>query len=151
MEVIEISRQVMKHLDAFEGCKPVVHNNEAMLIRGKTQTKFKPEEIMPKLEEVYDQLNIKKVGVNSQKARTITDQVDATFRRTTEVYDESNGLAGIERIKHSFEISGFIAEYIIGQVEDIGVYVVMYMDKSGVGPIFVETMVVKLYPLEDDD
>ncbi len=151
MEIMDLSRQIMKNLDAFEGSKPVVHNSEVMLIRGKTNTKLKEDEIIPKLEELYNSLNIDIISVNSPKARTVTDQVEATLRSTNEVIDESNGLDGIERIKHSFEITGFVAEYLIGQIEDVGVYVVMYMDKSGYGPMFVETMVARLHPLDNEN
>ena len=35
MEVMEISRKVMENMDAFEGCKPVVHSTESVIIRGK--------------------------------------------------------------------------------------------------------------------
>ena len=32
----------------------------------------------------------------------------------------------------------------IGQIDDLAVYVVLYMDKSGFGPMFVETMVLRM-------
>ncbi|OED30236.1 DUF2120 family protein [Methanosphaera sp. WGK6] len=150
MEVMELSRQIMDYLDAFKGSKPVVHNPEAMIIRGTSGTKLKPDEIIPKITDLFNELNITKVEVNSEKSRQMIEQVDATFRKTTEVFDESNGVAGIEKLKHTFEITGFVADYLMGQIEDIGIYVVMWMDKSGFGPMFVETMVVKLHPLEED-
>ena len=40
-------------------------------------------------------------------------------------------------------MTGFHAEYAIGQIDDLVVYVVLYMDKSGFGPMFVETMVIR--------
>lgn len=150
MEVIEVSRYIMNYLGAFKGSKPVVHNSEAMIIRGKAEKRLKPEEIVPKLEELFKDMNIKKVEVNSEKAKTLTDQVDATFRKTTDVFDKSNGIAGIERLKHTFEITGFEADYLVGQLDDLAVYVVMWLDKSGFGPMFVESMVVKLHPLDND-
>ena len=150
MEPMEVSRKIMEYLGAFKGSKPVVHNSEAMLIRAKAQEKLKPEEITPKLEELFEELGVTKINPTSQKARTITDQVDATFRNTVEVTDDSIGIDGIEQIKYSFEITGFEADYLMGQLEDMGVYVVMYLDKSGFGPMFVEAMVVKLHPLEDN-
>lgn len=150
MEVIEVSRNIMDYLGAFKGSKPVVHNPEAMIIRGKAEKRLKPEEIFPKLEELFKDMNIKKVEINSEKAKTLTDQVDATFRKTTDVFDKSNGIAGIERLKHTFEITGFEADYLVGQLDDLAVYVVMWLDKSGFGPMFVESMVVKLHPLDND-
>ncbi|WP_288976292.1 DUF2120 domain-containing protein [uncultured Methanosphaera sp.] len=149
MEVMEVSRKIMDYLDAFKGSKPVVHNSEAMIIRGKSATKLKPEEIVPKLEELFKELNIEKIEINSERARILTNQVDQTFRNTTEVFDESNGIAGIEKLKHTFEITGFEADYLVGQLEDMAIYVVMWLDKSGFGPIFVEAMVVKLHSLDE--
>ena len=145
MEVMEVSRKIMDYLDAFKGSKPVVHNSEAMIIRGKSATKLKPEEIVPKLEELFKELNIEKIEINSERARILTNQVDQTFRNTTEVFDESNGIAGIEKLKHTFEITGFE----VGQLEDMAIYVVMWLDKSGFGPMFVEAMVVKLHSLDE--
>ena len=142
MEVMEVSRKIMNYLDAFKGSKPVVHNSEAMIIRGKSATKLKPEEIVPKLEELFKELNIEKIEI-------LTNQVDQTFRNTTEVFDESNGIAGIEKLKHTFEITGFEADYLVGQLEDMAIYVVMWLDKSGFGPMFVEAMVVKLHSLDE--
>lgn len=149
MEVMEVSRKIMNYLDAFKGSKPVVHNSEAMIIRGKSATKLKPEEIVPKLEELFKELNIEKIEINSERARILTNQVDQTFRNTTEVFDESNGIAGIEKLKHTFEITGFEADYLVGQLEDMAIYVVMWLDKSGFGPMFVEAMVVKLHSLDE--
>lgn len=149
MEVMEVSRKIMDYLDAFKGSKPVVHNSEAMIIRGKSATKLKSEEIVPKLEELFKELNIEKIEINSERARILTNQVDQTFRNTTEVFDESNGIAGIEKLKHTFEITGFEADYLVGQLEDMAIYVVMWLDKSGFGPMFVEAMVVKLHSLDE--
>ena len=149
MEVMEVSRKIMDYLDAFKGSKPVVHNSEAMIIRGKSATKLKPEEIVPKLEELFKELNIEKIEINSERARILTNQVDQTFRNTTEVFDESNGIAGIGKLKHTFEITGFEADYLVGQLEDMAIYVVMWLDKSGFGPMFVEAMVVKLHSLDE--
>ena len=149
MEVMEVSRKIMDYLDAFKGSKPVVHNSEAMIIRGKSATKLKPEEIVPKLEELFKELNIEKIEINSERARILTNQVDQTFRNTTEVFDESNGIAGIEKLKHTFEITGFEADYLVGQLEDMAIYVVMWLDRSGFGPMFVEAMVVKLHSLDE--
>lgn len=144
MEVMQISRPIMEYLDAFVGCKPVVHSNESLIIRGKTYTKFEKEEMLPKLLEMFDHFKIKNIEKESKRAREITDKADGIFRKTEEVYDESKGLDGIENIKQIFESTGFNAEYVIGQIEDLAVYVVLYTDKSGFGPMFVETMVLHL-------
>ncbi len=144
MEVMELSRSIMEKMDAFKGCKPVVHSTESMIIRGKTHNKEKPENMYSHIMDVFEELNIKKIEKESNKARDFTDKVDTLLRKTEEVYDESNGLDGIEKLKNTFEMTGFYAEYAIGQIEDLVVYVVLYMDKSGFGPMFVETMVIRM-------
>lgn len=144
MEVMQMSRPIMEYLDAFEGCKPVVHSTESMIIRGRTHNKFEADEMLPKLLEMFEHFNIKNIEKESNKAREITDKADSIFRKTEEVYDESNGLEGIEKIKQVFESTGFNAEYVIGQIEDLAVYVVLYTDQSGFGPMFVETMILHL-------
>lgn len=144
MEVMQMSRPIMEYLDAFEGCKPVVHSTESMIIRGKTHNKFEREEMLPKLLEMFEHFNITNIEKESKKAREITDKADSIFKKTEEVYDEFNGLDGIEKIKQIFESTGFNAEYVIGQIDDLAVYVVLYTDKSGFGPMFVETMILHL-------
>ncbi len=144
MEVMEITKPIMEYMGAFEGCKPVVHSTESMIIRGKTYDKIKYEDMYPKLMELFEELNIKKIEKQSERARKITEDADYIFKKTEEVYDQSNGLEGIEKLKHTFEITGFDAEYAIGQIDNLAVYVVLYLDRSGFGPMFVETMVLRL-------
>jgi hypothetical protein len=144
MEVMQISRPIMEKMGAFEGCKPVVHSTESMIIRGKTHDKVKPENMYSRLMELFDELGIKKIEKESEKARKFTDYVDTVFRKTEEVYDEPNGIEGIEKLKSVFESTGFNAEYAIGEIDDLAVYVVLYMDKSGFGPMFVETMIIRI-------
>lgn len=152
MEVIEIAREIMENLGVFKGSKPVVNNAEAMIIKGMTHKRLEKEEIVPTIEELYKKMNIKRVYLESKSARTITDRIDKKFRKVTEVYDQPNGIEGIERLKNTFEMTGFIADYVIGITEDdIAVYVVMWMDNTGFGPRFVETMVVQLDPENENE
>lgn len=145
MEVIEVSRQIMTFLDAFKGSRPVIHNNKVMLIRGKSASRIKPDNLEDKLTDLFNNLNIKKVESNSQKAKQLTEKLDEAIRNSANVEEEESfGLSGIENLKHSFEISGFAAEYMIGQLDNVAVYVVIWLDKSGFGPMFVETMVFEI-------
>ena len=151
MEVIEVSRQIMEYLGVFKGSKPVLRNAEAMIIKGKTHDKLKQDEIIPKLEELFEHLNIRRVYLSSQKAKKFTDRADKKLRKVAEVYDESAGISGLERMKMSFEMTGCVAEYMIGEMDsDIVVYVMVWFDKSEYWPMFVESAVIKLDP-EDDD
>jgi hypothetical protein len=95
-------------------------------------------------------MNIKRVYITSQKAKSITDRVDQKLRRVAEVIDESAGISGLERMKSSFEMTGCVADYMIGQMDsDIAVYVMVWFDRSEYWPMFVESAVIKLDP-EDD-
>ena len=44
LEVMQVSRKVMDYLDAFNGSKPVVHNNDAMIIKGISRRKIPVDE-----------------------------------------------------------------------------------------------------------
>ena len=122
-----------------------------MIIKGKTHDKLKQEEIIPKLEELFKHMNIRRVYLSSQKAKKFTDRADKKLRKVAEVYDESAGISGLERMKMSFEMTGCVADYIIGAMDsDIVVYVMVWFDKSEYWPMFVESAVIKLDP-EDDD
>ena len=149
MEVIEVSRQIMEYLGVFKGSKPVLHDAEAMIIKGKTHNKLKQEEIIPKIEELFDYLNIKTVYISSEKAKSLINRTDKKLRRVAEVFDESAGISGLERMKASFEMTGCVADYMIGELDsDIVVYVMIWFDKSEYWPMFVESAVIKLVPDE---
>ena len=143
MEVMEISRQIMTNMDAFKGCKPALHNSEIVIIRGIPRAKLKPEDFEQKLKDLLKELNIKKVYLNSKRAEILTKEVDRQIKLARGIDDEYQGLSGVEMIKQSFEQSGFVADYIVGEYENLAAYVVMWMDKSGSGPMFVETMIIR--------
>lgn len=150
VEVIEVSRQIMDYLGVFKGSKPVLHNSEAMIIKGKTHDKIDPEEIIPTIRGLFEHMNIKEVHSSSETARKLTDRVDLKLRKVADVFDQPGGIAGLERLKHSYELIGCSADYLIGQMDDdVVVYVVMWMDKSEFLPMFVESMVLKLDPVEE--
>lgn len=152
MEVIEVSRQIMEYLGVFKGSKPVLHDSEAMIIKGKTHDKLKEEQIIPKLEELFEHIGIKKVYLSSEKAKSFTDRADKKLRRVAEVIDQSAGISGLERMKQSFQMTGFAADYMIGEMEpEIAVYVMIWFDKSEYWPMFVESAVIKLDPGDDED
>lgn len=149
MEVIEITRQIMEYLGVFKGSKPVLHDSEAMIIKGMTHDRLESGKLTDKLEELFNHMNIKKVELSSKKAEDLTNRVDQKLRKVADVFDQSEGIAGLEKLKKSYLMTGFEAEYMIGQYdEDTVVYVVMWMDGSGFGPMFAEAMVLHLDPEE---
>lgn len=150
MHVMEISREIMDYLNAFRGSKPVVHNSDSMIIKGICGDKIEVDDRRSKLESLLEHLDFKEISAESERANTITQKIDQVFRNTTGVFDQSNGIGGIERLKHTFEITGFAIDYIIGLKENIAVFVAMWSDKSGVGPMFVEAMVVNIDAADDE-
>ena len=149
MEILELSRQIMTYLDAFNGCKPALHNSEIVIIRGISRAKLTPEGFEQKLKDLLKELNIKEVYLNSKRAEILTKEVDRQIKLATGIDDEYQGLSGVEMMKQSFEQSGFAADYIVGEYENLAAYVVMWMDKSGAGPMFAETMIIRTDAIED--
>lgn len=149
MEVLELSRQIMTYLNAFQGSKPALHNSEIVIIRGISRTKLKPEDFQQKLKDLLNDVNIKEVYLNSKRAEILTKEVDRQIKLATGIDDEYQGLSGVEMMKQTFEQSGFVADYIVGEYENLAAYVVMWMDQSGAGPMFVETMIVKTDSIEE--
>lgn len=150
LEVMELSRKIMDYLKAFNGSKPVVHNNDAMIIKGISRQKIPVDERQNLLNETFNTMGITEVAVDSQKASDLTEKIDLVFKKTTGVFDEANGIIGIEKLKHTFEITGFAINYIMGTKNNIAVYIAMWSDKSGAGPMFVECMVVNLDAADSD-
>ena len=50
-------------------------------------------------------------------------------------------IEGIHRLKESLEDMNFAVEYRLFTTGDTGLFVVLYRDRSGVGPCFVEVVV----------
>ncbi len=148
VEVIELSRKIMDYMNAFKGSKPVLHNSEAMIIKGISRTKVDIDKRSEKLQNLFKEFDIIEVPSNSKKANDLTEKIDQVFRNTTEVYDEANGILGIENLKHSFEITGFAVDYIIGEIDGLAVFISVWSEKSNVGPMFVESMVVNVKDVE---
>lgn len=144
MKAMQLSREIMKHLNAFDGSKPVVHNNDAMLIKGISRNKVPIDEREDTLKETFKKLGVTELDTESERVRELTDKIDQVFRNTTEVFDESNGILGIERLKQTFEMTGFAINYIMGEKENLAVSIAMWSDQSGHGPIFVECMVINI-------
>ncbi|MDO5852168.1 MAG: DUF2120 family protein [Methanobacteriaceae archaeon] len=145
MELIEISKRIITSLDAFEGSRPVVNSREVIIVRGRSKLKIKAKDIKPKLNEIFKDLNLKKESIESERVEKIVGQIDARLRMTNDIIDTPNVL-GIEKLKNSFEVTGSAVEYLIGTKDNIVVFLVMGMDKSGMGPKFVETMISKIDP-----
>lgn len=150
LEVMQVSRKIMDYLDAFNGSKPVVHNNDAMIIKGISRRKIPVDERQSVLNETFLAMNIDEIPVDSQEASELTEKIDIVFKKTTGVFDEANGILGIEKLKNTFEMTGFAINYIMGKKDNIAVYIAMWSDKSGAGPMFVECMVVNLIAADSD-
>jgi hypothetical protein len=139
----EIAGKIMATLEAFEGSRPVIDTPQILIVRGMSRRKITPEEMAPVVSALLLDLGAGDMDVFSDEASDVIGIMDEHIRDSVEVPGETD-VYGIYKLKESFEAMNCHLEYALGVVDNIGVFIVLWMDKSGVGPKFVEAVVANL-------
>lgn len=80
------------------------------------------------------------MDIFSEDATDIIGIMDENIRATVEIPGETD-VYGIYRLKESFESMNCHTDYALGIIGQIAVFLVLWKDKSGMGPLFVELVV----------
>lgn len=133
----------MGQLEAFEGSKAAMDTTELLIVKGKSRKKIKPEELGPTISEIFKNLEARELDMYSDETADIITIIDEQIRSKIDVQGETD-VYGIFRLKESFENMNCHADYGMGLVNDIAIFIVIWKDKSGIGPLFVELVVSAL-------
>jgi hypothetical protein len=85
-------------------------------------------------------LGANKMDIFSEEATDIIGIMDENIRATVEIPGETD-VYGIYRLKESFESMNCHTDYGLATIGQIAVFLVLWKDKSGIGPLFVELVV----------
>lgn len=143
MNIRELAGKIMGMLEAFEGSKPAMDTPQMLIVRGMSRKKFDPEKLDEVISNVLNEIGAQKIEVYSDEAKNIIGIMDENIRGQVDIQGDTD-IYGIYRLKESFEAMNCSTEYVLGCTNDFGVFIVMWVDKSGVGPRFVEIVVVNL-------
>ena len=143
MKTRSIAGQIMGQLEAFEGSKAAMDSAELLIVRGKSRQKIKPEELGPTISQILKDMEARELDMFSDETADIISIIDEQIRSQVQIQGETD-IYGIYRLKESFESMNCHADYGMGLVDDIAIFIVLWKDKSGIGPLFVELVVSAL-------
>lgn len=131
----------MGGLEAFEGSRAAMDTAQLLIVRGMSRKKVQPDELGSALDQLVKDLGMREMDIYSEEAGDILGVMDEQIRGSVPIGSETD-ITGIYRMKESFESMNCHAEYRFGLMEgDIAIFVVIWKDKSGIGPLFVEVVV----------
>jgi hypothetical protein len=140
MPTHEIAGKIMAELEAFHGSKPAIDTPQILIVRGMSKKKIDPEELTFTISEIMKIIGARKMDVFSEEATDVIGIMDENIRATVEIPGETD-VYGIYRLKESFESMNCHTDYGLGTVGKIAIFLVLWKDKSGLGPLFVELVV----------
>ncbi len=130
----------MGELEAFDGSKPAIDTPQILIVRGMSKKKIDPEELSNTISELMKSIGARKMDIFSEEAANVIGIMDENIRARVEIPGETD-VYGIYRLKESFEAMNCHTDYGLGTIGQIAVFLVLWKDKSGIGPLFVELVV----------
>lgn len=143
MKTRNIAGQIMGQLEAFEGSKAAMDSAELLIVRGRSRQRILPEELGPTISRILKDMGARELDMFSDETADIISIIDEQIRSQVQIQGETD-IYGIYRLKESFENMNCHADYGMGLTDDIAIFIVLWKDKSGIGPLFVELVVSAL-------
>jgi hypothetical protein len=140
MPTHEIAGKIMSELEAFHGSRPAIDTPQILIVRGMSKKKLDPEELSIKITELMKGLGARKMDIFSEEATDVIGVMDENIRARVDIPGETD-VYGIYRLKESFESMNCHTEYALGTIGQLAIFLVLWKDKSGMGPLFVELVV----------
>jgi hypothetical protein len=140
MIINKTAGMIMGQLEAFDGSKPAIDSDRILIVRGRSKKRLKIEDMGAELDKVLDRLDAINVDLFSDEATELIGIMDEHIRNLEEINTETN-LAGIHKMKDSFENMGCAVEYRLAKTNKLGIFLILWKDKSGIGPCFVEIVI----------
>ncbi|WP_321212175.1 DUF2120 domain-containing protein [Methanothermobacter sp. DP] len=140
MKLHRIAGEIMGYFEAFEGSRPALDSKEILIVRGMSRKRMNIEEMGRELDGLIEKLGAEELELISEEGTALIGVMDEQIRSCVEVGTETD-IGGIHRLKEALEDMNFSVDYRLCMTEDTGLFVVLYRDRSGVGPCFVEVVV----------
>lgn len=142
MQTHKIAGKVMESLEAFHGSRPAIDAQNILIVRGMSGKKF-DDAMDTVLSDLLKIIGAQEIDIFSKEGGDIIGIMDERIRANVPVQSETD-ISGIHMMKNSLEAMGCDVDYNLGILDDSGIFIVSWMDKSGMGPRFVEVVVAIL-------
>ena len=143
MQTHKIAGNIMETLEAFHGSRPALDSDNILIVRGMSKKKYDDEKMDIVLSSLSKNIGLREIDIYSDDGGNIIGIMDERIRENIEIQGDTD-FSGIKKMKSSFEAMGCNVNYILGALNDLGVFIVTWKDKSGIGPRFVEVVVAIL-------
>lgn len=141
MRTHNIASLIMGGLEAFEGSRAAMDTSHMLIVRGMSRKRVQPDELKSTLDQLLLDLGVKELDLYSDEAGDILGVMDEQIRASVPI-DSETDITGIYRLKESFESMNCHTDYRMGLMEgDIAIFMAIWKDKSGMGPLFVEVVI----------
>jgi len=138
-----IAGQIMGRLEAFEGSRSAMDTNQLLIVRGMSRKKIQPEELGTIISDILNDAGATELDMFSEQTADIISVMDNQIRSQVEITTETD-VYGIYRLKESFKSMNCHAEYGMGLLNQTAIFMILWKDKSGIGPLFVELIISML-------
>lgn len=138
-----LAGEIITYLDAYEGSRPALDAAQILIVRGHSKKRIKADNMKNILDNLMEHLQAKEIDLLSDAGTDLISIMDENIRKNVEVGADPD-IAGVQRLKESLENMNFTVEYRLGIAEKTGFFIVLYKDKSDMGPCFVEIVVSDL-------
>jgi hypothetical protein len=136
----KVAGNIMSHLEAFDGSRAALDTDQILIVRGRSRKRIEPEQMGEELSKALSLMEAREIEMFSKEAADLIGLMDEQIRASVEIQGDTD-VGGIERLKESLESMNFYVEYKLGLLERAGFFTIIYKDKSGVGPCFVEVVI----------
>lgn len=143
MRIHEVAGNIMNQLEAFHGSRPSMDTAQMLIVRGMSRKEIEPEDLDLVVSDVLKEIGARRIDVFSEEAKDLIGIMDENIRDQVQIQGETD-IYGIYRLKESFEAMNCHAEYALALLNNIAIFMVLWMDRSGLGPKFVELVVTNL-------
>lgn len=143
MKTHEVAGNIMHFMEAFQGSRPSMDTPQMLIVRGMSRKEIEPEDLAQVVSDIFNEIGARKIDVFSEEAKDLIGIMDENIRAQVQIQGETD-VYGIYRMKESFEAMNCYVEYSLGILDRIAIFIVLWMDKSGFGPKFVELVVANL-------
>lgn len=133
----------MEYLEAFEGSRPALDAENILIVRGRSNKRIRSQDMNLELENLFSFLEVEEVDMFSEKAASIISIMDEQIRANVEIQGKTDA-GGIHKMKENLEAMNFLVDYKLGFFNKMGIFIVLWKDKSGMGPCFVEIVLADI-------
>jgi len=143
MQTNKIAGKIMNALEAFHGSRPAIDAHNILIVRGMSRKRFDSEKMDVFLSDLFKDIGARQVDMFSKEGGNILGIMDERIRENVPIQTETD-VSGIQKLKQSLEAMNCQVEYALGIQNNMGIFIVTWIEVGGIGPRFVEVVVANL-------